>query len=197
MDPSVFASKAKRAKLPRKQLKPAHKHSFITHQILPAAAAVGIERRKQQQAGAPNTSAQPPTASMPPQQGSAAGTMQQPAQHGGGDSTAAQQYLAAGVESVTALHIRGKSSLKHTKQLLDCWLTHPEWPKLTVLGPMPNEQITLQETKMYLAAGNTVVPRPGKVTGTEGLTARGSATVDFICHGTCFCSWPPPLSVSC
>lgn len=32
------------------------------------------------------------------------------------------------------LHVRGKSELKHTAQLLDCWARHPDWPTLTVIG---------------------------------------------------------------
>jgi hypothetical protein len=63
------------------------------------------------------------------------------------------------------LHVRGKSGLKHTKQLLDCWLQHPEWPRLTVIGPMPNEQITGTEAKAYMAAANIHVPQPGKQQG--------------------------------
>lgn len=75
--------------------------------------------------------------------------------------------LAAAADTVLALHVRGKSSLKHTKQLLDCWLTHREWPKLTVVGPMPNEQITLQQTAEYMGAGNIGVPRAGKFYGED------------------------------
>lgn len=85
-------------------------------------------------------------------------------QHAGHNSLNTAQFAAA-VEPIAALHVRGKSSLKHTKQLLDCWLKHPEWPQLTVLGPMPNEQITLEDTRRYLAAGNIVAPRPGKLAG--------------------------------
>jgi len=33
-----------------------------------------------------------------------------------------------------ALHVRGKSELKHTAELLECWSRHKEWPKLTVVG---------------------------------------------------------------
>jgi hypothetical protein len=79
--------------------------------------------------------------------------------------SAAGLALAAAAEPVAALHVRGKSSLKHTKQLLDCWLTHPEWPTLTVVGPFPNEQVSLQMTKQVQAAGNVRLARPGKAAG--------------------------------
>ncbi|KAJ1568089.1 hypothetical protein HK405_003676 [Cladochytrium tenue] len=32
------------------------------------------------------------------------------------------------------LHAYGRSGRKHTRQLLDCWLQHPEWPALDVVG---------------------------------------------------------------
>jgi len=73
--------------------------------------------------------------------------------------------VAAAVQPLSVLHIRGKSSLKHTKQLLDCWLQHPDWPRLTVVGPMPNEQITGAEAQRYMAAPNIHVPNPGKTQG--------------------------------
>lgn len=81
---------------------------------------------------------------------------------GSGHGTA---RLAAAVQPLSALHVRGKSGLKHTKQLLDCWLQHPDWPQLTVIGPMPNEQITGAEAKAYMAAPNIHVPHPGKQQG--------------------------------
>ena len=74
---------------------------------------------------------------------------------------------AAGAEALhhkdfdSFLHVRGKSGLKHTAQLLECWARHPEWPRLTVVGPLPNEQVNLTAAKRYLAAKNIVVPRPG------------------------------------
>eukprot|EP00775_Hariotina_reticulata_P003163 gene3163-3441_t len=75
--------------------------------------------------------------------------------------------IAATAQPLKALHVRGKSGLKHTKQLLDCWMQHPEWPMLTVVGPMPNEQITTAESTKYMAAANVWVPRPGKHKGPE------------------------------
>jgi hypothetical protein len=76
--------------------------------------------------------------------------------------------VAATGQPLRAIHVRGKSGLKHTKQLLDCWLQHPDWPILTVVGPLPNEQISSSEAKRYMAAANVRVPRPGKPNG-EGL----------------------------
>jgi hypothetical protein len=67
------------------------------------------------------------------------------------------------------LHVRGKSGLKHTKQLLDCWMQHPEWPQLTVIGPMPNEQITGAEARRFMAAPNIHAPNPGKAQGRVAL----------------------------
>lgn len=69
------------------------------------------------------------------------------------------------MQPLSVLHVRGKSGLKHTKQLLDCWLQHPEWPQLTVVGPMPNEQISGADAKKYMAAPNIRVPSPGKQQG--------------------------------
>lgn len=73
--------------------------------------------------------------------------------------------LAATVQPLSVLHVRGKSGLKHTKQLLDCWVQHPEWPQLTVIGPMPNEQISGADAKRYMAAPNIRVPKPGRQQG--------------------------------
>ncbi|WIA34467.1 hypothetical protein OEZ86_012798 [Tetradesmus obliquus] len=99
---------------------------------------------------------------------SRAAGLQQPGSSSSSSSSndgAASMPLAAAAEPLAALHVRGKSSLKHTKQLLDCWLSHPEWPRLTVVGPFPNEQVSLQMTKEALAAGNIAMPRPGKAAG--------------------------------
>jgi hypothetical protein len=91
----------------------------------------------------------------------------QPAQHPGRAAAAApgSVKLAAAVQPLSVLHVRGKSGLKHTKQLLDCWIQHPEWPQLTVIGPMPNEQISGAHAKRYMAAPNIRVPNPGKQQG--------------------------------
>jgi hypothetical protein len=106
-----------------------------------------------------------PLAFLPGQQHLAAAAGLQETDSSSSSDSAAIMPLAAAAEPVAALHVRGKSSLKHTKQLLDCWLSHPEWPKLTVVGPMPNEQVSLQITKQVMAAGNIAVPRPGRAAG--------------------------------
>lgn len=82
---------------------------------------------------------------------------------------------AAAAPPLSVLHVRGKSGLKHTKQLLDCWVQHPEWPHLTVVGPMPNEQISGAEAKRFMAAPNIHVPKPGKHQGE--LRGRGAVAV--------------------
>lgn len=91
---------------------------------------------------------------------------QQPtAQQPGAAAATGSVKLAAAVQPLSVLHVRGKSGLKHTKQLLDCWLQHPQWPQLTVIGPMPNEQISGADAKRYMAAPNIRVPKPGKQQG--------------------------------
>jgi hypothetical protein len=61
---------------------------------------------------------------------------------GSSSSDGSLQPAAAAAEHPGFLHVRGKSTLKHTRQLLDCWMQHPEWPQLTVVGPMPNEHVS-------------------------------------------------------
>jgi hypothetical protein len=57
------------------------------------------------------------------------------------------------------LHVRGKSGLKHSRQLLECWLKHPEFPLLTVIG---NSPINESQTQEALKASNIrLLPKPG------------------------------------
>jgi hypothetical protein len=63
------------------------------------------------------------------------------------------------------LHVRGKSSLKHSKELLECWLGHPEWPQLVFVGPVPNPQVNMTLAKRVAAAANIRVMASGPVTG--------------------------------
>jgi hypothetical protein len=98
--------------------------------------------------------------------------------------------VAAAVQPLSMLHVRGKSGLKHTKQLLDCWLQHPEWPQLTVIGPMPNEQITGTEAKRYMAAPNIHVPQPGKQQGECILTSHLVHAAHWHAGKTCL---PDPV----
>lgn len=52
------------------------------------------------------------------------------------------------------IHVRGKSSLKHTREVLECWAGRPELPLLTVVGPVPNLQISGPDARRYRAAAN-------------------------------------------
>uniref|UniRef100_A0A383W5Q1 Glycosyl transferase family 1 domain-containing protein n=1 Tax=Tetradesmus obliquus TaxID=3088 RepID=A0A383W5Q1_TETOB len=57
------------------------------------------------------------------------------------------------------LHVRGKSGLKHSRELLDCWLKHPEFPLLTVVGNSPTDE---PQTQKVLKASNIqLLPKPG------------------------------------
>lgn len=47
--------------------------------------------------------------------------------------------------------MQGKSGLKHTPQVLECWGNHPEWPRLMVIG-----RFTYQDAQRYLDKGNVV-----------------------------------------
>lgn len=81
--------------------------------------------------------------------------------------------LLAGPDYNRFLHVRGKSSLKHTHQLLDCWARHPEWPTLTVVGPLPNPQVSISDARRFMAAPNIQVPYPGKPNGACLWARRG------------------------
>jgi hypothetical protein len=48
--------------------------------------------------------------------------------------------------------VKGKSGLKHTGQLLECWGEHPEFPTLHVVG-----RFTLDEVRAVVNASNVVV----------------------------------------
>jgi hypothetical protein len=79
------------------------------------------------------------------------------------------------------LHVRGKSSLKHSRELLECWLSHPEWPQLVFVGPLPNPQVNTSLTKAVQAAGNIRVLASGPVTG-------GWRNSSPVLHGCCVTS---------
>jgi hypothetical protein len=54
------------------------------------------------------------------------------------------------------LHVKGKSGLKHTQQLLSCWRWHPGFPRLTLVG-----QFRYEEYKDFLHLPNIrFLPRP-------------------------------------
>jgi glycosyltransferase involved in cell wall biosynthesis len=41
-----------------------------------------------------------------------------------------------------AIHVKGKSGLKQTKVVLDCWAQHPEFPTLVVVGKASKEELS-------------------------------------------------------
>jgi hypothetical protein len=41
-----------------------------------------------------------------------------------------------------AIHVKGKSGLKQTRETLDCWAKHPEWPPLVVVGKATDHDLT-------------------------------------------------------
>jgi hypothetical protein len=50
------------------------------------------------------------------------------------------------------LHVKGKSGLKHTPQLLECWRGRPDLPTLTVIG-----RFSWNEVKESVNAPNIVL----------------------------------------
>jgi hypothetical protein len=55
------------------------------------------------------------------------------------------------------LHVKGKSGLKHTRQLLECWRGRPDLPTLTVVG-----RFSWDEVKESVNAPNIVLyPKVG------------------------------------
>lgn len=50
------------------------------------------------------------------------------------------------------LHVKGKSGLKHTNQLMECWGGRPEWPLLHVVG-----RFTWDEVKKVAGAKNIAI----------------------------------------
>jgi hypothetical protein len=87
-------------------------------------------------------------------------------------------------EPLRALHVRGKSGLKHTAELLACWFeksrgegggggstpsttTAPSWPMLDMVGPLPNPQVPESLARRYLAA-NVRLPLEQRAPGPAG-----------------------------
>jgi hypothetical protein len=58
-----------------------------------------------------------------------------------------------------ALHVKGKSGLKHTRQVLECWARHPDLPHLTVIGRELLDGIG-DATRAALVAAENVVLLP-------------------------------------
>jgi hypothetical protein len=57
------------------------------------------------------------------------------------------------LRSAGAVHVKGKSGLKHTNQLLECWAKRPDFPRLVVVG-----KLSLKEARVggALRASNVV-----------------------------------------
>eukprot|EP00775_Hariotina_reticulata_P012551 gene12551-12684_t len=55
-----------------------------------------------------------------------------------------------------AIHVKGKSGLKQTKVVLDCWAQHPEFPALVVVGKASKEELS----PAALAAKNIIFHPP-------------------------------------
>lgn len=53
--------------------------------------------------------------------------------------------IPAAGRPVSALHIAGRSPYKGTKLVLDLWMEHPEWPKLTIVQRRIDEQSEFYE----------------------------------------------------
>lgn len=82
------------------------------------------------------------------------------------------------------LHVKGKSGLKHTRQLLECWRERPDLPTLTVVG-----RFSWNEVKDSVKARNIVL-HP-KVCGLRCVCSGSSAhpTLRVKLKGTCACGW--------
>ena len=75
-------------------------------------------------------------------------------------SIASQAYFfdPKGRDFSQVLHVKGKSGLKHSRQVLECWATHPSWPLLTVVGDVPWGE---RETQAVINLTNVfITPRP-------------------------------------
>jgi hypothetical protein len=45
------------------------------------------------------------------------------------------------LQELSFLHIKGTSPLRHTHQLLRCWASNPELPRLTIVGAFAWEEV--------------------------------------------------------
>jgi hypothetical protein len=100
-------------------------------QLLAGGTAADTRRR----AGAPSPPPRPAGhTAIDPASAPAGAPASEPAAPAAATAAAAAPPLPASPDYGSFLHVRGKSELKHTAQLLDCWSRHPEWPTLTVLG---------------------------------------------------------------
>jgi hypothetical protein len=97
---------------------------------------------------------------------------------GGRADASAQRRLARERErlsydelrSLGAVHVKGKSGLKHTRQLLECWGKRPDLPRLVVIG-----KLTLQEARAGGALRSPNVVFFPTVRGTERYVAAKRA----------------------
>ncbi len=83
---------------------------------------------------------------------------------GGGPSRGAEQLAPVALQLQhwpdysQVLHVKGKSGLKHSKQVLECWSQHADFPQLTVIGDNPFDE---GPTQAVLDKRNVVlIPRP-------------------------------------
>lgn len=60
------------------------------------------------------------------------------------------------------LHVKGKSDLKHTAQLLECWAQHPEFPMLTVIGQSSVKDDVTQKVLSGSVQNIQLLPKPAE-----------------------------------
>lgn len=71
-----------------------------------------------------------------------------------------------------AIHVKGKSGLKQTRVVLDCWAKHPEWPPLLVVGKASDEELTPASR----GAANIIYFPPITAAGTAAASAPSSSS---------------------
>ncbi|KAJ1553157.1 hypothetical protein HK405_008782 [Cladochytrium tenue] len=81
------------------------------------------------------------------------------------------------------LHAYGKSYWKHMYEIIECWLQHPDWPQLDVIGMMSEEQLA-KDHAPALARLAARFPGDARFNGTTpfppNLRIRGTMTpADF------------------
>jgi hypothetical protein len=85
-------------------------------------------------------------------------------------SSSAQQDVTGSEQSVSPihadfsqfLHVKGDSGTKHTAELLECWLQHPEFPLLTIIGHTSFKDNTVQTIMKGGVKNVRVLPEPAE-----------------------------------
>lgn len=116
-----------------------------------------VEDPQQQQKQKLGSSAQLPTAAASSVGGGVLGALQGPL-HPAPQQAEQLHGPKFAADYSQFLHVKGKSGLKHTRQLLECWAKHPEFPLLTVIGVHSTED---EHTRAVMTSHNVLLlPHP-------------------------------------